>query len=469
MARLFVVSALYGAQAFVPSSRLPRCGPLSVFKEPTDPDAMYKEPARRPKKLRPKDPSLYMEPVPLVPDAEGSWEPLVAEIWPAIEEMSKLAETNFKAELSRFREFCDHYRTQRGTLEGASGRRLSAQTRLFGADADAPPLPPAADHKWTRKLAKRVVGPILEEYDAAVAQRSSRNGTWATRTQLAWSRDQIMAVRAEEWDAPPTAADEDDDDAAAAAANEDPKAGLDEAAKDALAAEEEMAGGDPVPTAAGAAIEPAAEEAAPAAPEAAAPPVPDVPLEPAWEQLLLQQVTPLKTGVLRFPRAMKALSKYEATAPPPRNVILGKLPPGCATAPRSDLQNFVLTLQIPLRGTDGAGVIVAGEKVPYVENKPVVFDSTYEYSMYNDGTDDALVLHVDFWHPDVTVDEKQMLAYFWMLWQFDQYHPSTRARYTRRINYRKEEERKALEARRKAIKKSDKKDGGGGGGSIARK
>jgi len=195
-----------------------------------------------------------------------------------------------------------------------------------------------------------------------------------------------------------------------------------------------------------------------------------VSLEPAWEQLLLQQVTPQKTGVLRFPRSMKAFSKYEATAPPPRNVILGKLPPGCETETRSDLQDFVLTLQIPLRGCEGGGLVVDGVDVPWVENKPIVFDSTYDYKMYNKGSEDALVLHVDFWHPDVTVDEKQMLAYFWMLWQFDQYHPSTRAKYTRRINFRKEQERKEREDRLKAIKKSsDKKDGGGGGGSIARK
>ena len=76
---------------------------LHVFKEPATPKPV--EAPRRPKsKLRPRDPSLYMEPVPLVPDAEGNWEPLVSEIWTDVEKMSKLAETNFKAELSRFRD-----------------------------------------------------------------------------------------------------------------------------------------------------------------------------------------------------------------------------------------------------------------------------------------------------------------------------------------------------------------------------
>ena len=49
------------------------------------------------------------------------------------------------------------------------------------------------------------------------------------------------------------------------------------------------------------------------------------------------------------------------------------------------------------------------------------------------------------------------------------YHPSTRAKYTRRINFRKEQERKEREDRLKAIKKSSDKKDGGGGGSIARK
>ena len=45
-------------------------------------------------------------------------------------------------------------------------------------------MPAVKDHKWTRKLAKRVVAPLLEEYDAACNQVHSRNGTWVTRTAL---------------------------------------------------------------------------------------------------------------------------------------------------------------------------------------------------------------------------------------------------------------------------------------------
>mmetsp|Transcript_12540 Transcript_12540/g.37657 ORF Transcript_12540/g.37657 Transcript_12540/m.37657 type:complete len:462 (+) Transcript_12540:80-1465(+) len=461
MARRTIAFALLlaPAAAFAPSARHATTTRLQAFKEPSAEQeaARYAEAPRRPKsKVRPRDPSLYMEPVPLVPDAEGNWEPLVGEIWTDIEKMSKLAEVNFKADLTRFREFCDRYRAARGTIS-ANGRAVSAQTRLFDPEQPASPVRDVKDHKWVKKLAKRLAPICLDEYEAALNPTHTRNGTWATRTRLVWSREQIMARRAEPWDQPAAAA-EDEGEAAAPA---DPKAGMDEAAKDAAAAAEEMTGGG-------------ASEAAPApAPaEELAPPAPAVeeePSEPAWRQLMLQQVTPLKTGVLRFPRVLKALGKYEATSPPPRHVVVATLPPGCATEPRADLQDFLLTVQIPLRGCEGAGLVVGGEKVPFEAGAPVVFDSTYDYHVYNDGAEELLLMHVDFWHPDVTVDEKQMLAYFWMLWQFDQYHPSTRAKYTRRVNYRKEQERKEKEERRKAIKKSNDKKDGGGGGSIARK
>ena len=237
MRALLAISALATSRALVAPNAARALRPstrLHVFKEPTTPKPV--EAPRRPKsKLRPRDPSLYMEPVPLVPDAEGNWEPLVSEIWTDVEKMSKLAETNFKAELSRFRDFCDHYSTARGTIE-SNGRTLSAQTRLFDVDFDDQgPIRKTKDHKWVRKLAKRVHPIVLEEYEQALNPTTTRNGTWATRKQITWSNTQVMAVRGTPWDAPPTASEEE---------VADPKAGMDEAARDAAAAAEEMSAGD---------------------------------------------------------------------------------------------------------------------------------------------------------------------------------------------------------------------------------
>ena len=117
MQRLLTISALASSSALLAPGRgrALTSTRLHVFKEPATPKPV--EAPRRPKsKLRPRDPSLYMEPVPLVPDAEGNWEPLVSEIWTDVEKMSKLAETNFKAELGRFRDFCDHTAQQGAQL-----------------------------------------------------------------------------------------------------------------------------------------------------------------------------------------------------------------------------------------------------------------------------------------------------------------------------------------------------------------
>jgi hypothetical protein len=396
-----------------------------------------------------KKKELIMEPVPLMPDVEGNWEPLVSEIWEDVEKMSKQAEMNFKSELGRFRDFCDNYKRNRGVIT-SNGRTLSTQTRLFDADYDdAGPIRKTQDHKWVRKLAKRVTPIVLEEYEKALNPTTTRSGSWATRKQITWSATQIMAVRPTPWDAPVVAAEEEE--------KTDPKAGMDEAAKDAAATAEEMSAGDgDLPARSST---PPQEEMITSEPEP--------PLDPTqYQQLMLQQVSPLKTGVLRFPRTMKTLGRYEATSPPPRHVIISRLPPGCSTDPRCDLQNYLLTTHIPLKGS---GSLTCGsESVEYEVGKPIVFDSMHQYSMKNTGSEDLLLLHVDFWHPDVTEDEKQMLAYFWIVWQKDQYHPSMRARYTRRENSLKDLERREKEERRKKIKGSDKKDGGGGGGSIVR-
>ena len=51
-------------------------------------------------------------------------------------------------------------------------------------------------------------------------------------------------------------------------------------------------------------------------------------------------------------------------------------------------------------GRGAAGMIVAGEARPWTE--PLVFDTSFVHSAYNDGDAPADYLHVDFFHPDLT-------------------------------------------------------------------
>ena len=58
-------------------------------------------------------------------------------------------------------------------------------------------------------------------------------------------------------------------------------------------------------------------------------------------------------------------------------------------------------------GSGAAGMIVAGEARAWTE--PLVFDTSFVHSAYNDGDAPADYLHVDFFHPDLTVAERRAL------------------------------------------------------------
>ena len=61
-------------------------------------------------------------------------------------------------------------------------------------------------------------------------------------------------------------------------------------------------------------------------------------------------------------------------------------------------------------GRGAAGMIVAGEARPWTE--PLVFDTSFVHSAYNDGDVPADYLHIDFYHPELTADERCALSIF---------------------------------------------------------
>ena len=55
-------------------------------------------------------------------------------------------------------------------------------------------------------------------------------------------------------------------------------------------------------------------------------------------------------------------------------------------------------------------MIVAGEARAWTE--PLVFDTSFVHSAYNDGDAPADYLHIDFYHPELTADERHALSIF---------------------------------------------------------
>jgi len=44
---------------------------------------------------------------------------------------------------------------------------------------------------------------------------------------------------------------------------------------------------------------------------------------------------------------------------------------------------------------------------------PKVFDTTFEHRTFNEGEGNSRVLLVDFWHPDLGVEEREAMRIFW--------------------------------------------------------
>jgi len=306
-------------------------------------------------------------------------------------------------------------------ITGPNDRVISAQTRFLDIEEDATPFPDMDKYKFTGRLAARVHEVCLEEL-ADAFEKGQLDGEW--------SRLEIMAVRDEPWQAQPAQGDED------ATKTKKPEEAMRDPSK-------------PPPS-----------------------------MDDVWSQLLLNHCNPLGMGIHRFPKTMEIIDKFKKTRPLPRNLIVGRLPAGVSTTPRSDLWNTNYVLQVPLANAEGCYTLVGGEKKYWKEAEPVVFDPTFKYSMHNEGKEDALVLHMDFWRPEVEDHERNILLFFWLIWQQDRFHPSTRSFYNRRAQFYKEIARKEREIRMKQIKRRNEKrnndggsggSGGGGGGSIARK
>lgn len=445
----------------------------------------YKKPAQKPEKPVFED-EIVGRPVPLEPDADGNWEQVLSELWTSVAEVQRIIKIKLNDQedllsFDRFQVFAENYKTKRGLVRKDNGQVLSAQVTFpFPEDQVRKPVHDVADHPWVAKLAKRLSYQTFFEHQLGVGQE--------TISPASFSRDFVFKDKSGKWelpslisdDLPPrrkATSDKEGEDAEETAAL---RAEVEKSV--ALVADDIQTPVRKQPDAAAATTPPddASDKEAAAAARA------EEAATTAWSQLILNQCTPWTEGALRFTESMRSCERYTPTAPPPRNFILGKLPPGVVTQARSDLQNHVLTIALPLRGIpDGAsaGMVVNGETVAWKQDTPIIFDSTFEYSFFNYGSETAYVALIDFWHPDILEHERKLLGFFWTMWTQDKFHPSTRSKYTRRLARMKEFTEKRAEKSRQQIampkkrleRKKDGKGGpgqggvGGGGGGFFKK
>lgn len=114
-----------------------------------------------------------------------------------------------------------------------------------------------------------------------------------------------------------------------------------------------------------------------------------------------------------FPATMQAVHRAIGPRIGPRLVAIARQRANSGIPDHYDYMNWMLTLHLPIQGpASGGGMVVDGVKQDWLPGQPVVMDTTFQHSTYNDSNQDMYALLVDFWHPDLSFDEIDALRAF---------------------------------------------------------
>ena len=121
-------------------------------------------------------------------------------------------------------------------------------------------------------------------------------------------------------------------------------------------------------------------------------------------------------NVQLFPETMRILQEVVGTEHRmgPRLTAIARQKANSGIPEHVDFMNWMLTLHTALWGPkEGAGIVVNGIRKDWTVGDPVVMDTSYLHHTYNESEDEDLyLLMVDFWHPDLSVDEIDALRSF---------------------------------------------------------
>lgn len=113
-----------------------------------------------------------------------------------------------------------------------------------------------------------------------------------------------------------------------------------------------------------------------------------------------------------FPKTVQLLKQSDVPLAM-RGVIVARQVPGTGVQPHSDGRNFFLTAHFGLSVPPDCAITVGGEERPWKEDDCIVFDTSFMHSTRNDSDEDRFVLVLDFWHPDLTIPEREALEWIY--------------------------------------------------------
>jgi aspartyl/asparaginyl beta-hydroxylase (cupin superfamily) len=126
----------------------------------------------------------------------------------------------------------------------------------------------------------------------------------------------------------------------------------------------------------------------------------------------------IRDGKLQAPLAERCQKTLAALDEVPLETIEGRAPfvlfsrltPGAWIAPHTGFLNSRLVCHLPLLVPDGCWFRVGNQVRLWERGKAWVFDDTIEHEARNQGTGTRVVLIFNIWHPDLTEEERHLVA-----------------------------------------------------------
>ena len=139
-----------------------------------------------------------------------------------------------------------------------------------------------------------------------------------------------------------------------------------------------------------------------------------------WTAFRLQRMGEWnEENMARFPITTKVVKSLQIPLAV-RGVMFARQQPGSGVQPHTDGRNFILTCHLgvsvpapPGGQGNGCWIKVGDEKRVWENNKSLIFDTSFTHETGNETDEDRFVLIIDFWHPDLSEDEKEALAFIY--------------------------------------------------------
>ncbi|KAL4217936.1 hypothetical protein ACF0H5_022675 [Mactra antiquata] len=131
-----------------------------------------------------------------------------------------------------------------------------------------------------------------------------------------------------------------------------------------------------------------------------------------WKQFTLyQRGKKNDVNCRRTPKTCALLDQVpDATSCTRGQIKFSVMHPGVHVWPHTGPTNCRLRAHLGLRIPEGPRIRVADKTKTWKEGKFIIIDDSFEHEVWHDGTESRLILIVDFWHPDIPLQERRTLS-----------------------------------------------------------